>query len=135
MLVGDPACRVSREADRCPRLGFAGEDAVAGGEHLVEVAVGDVDRPLVQRVRFEDAIHREAAQCLAVVVPGIEIPVVAVVRQPLRRDRAPAVRIGGACAVAKTQLAAFEHGTGGDPECLLVKLALAPGDHADAFDR
>src|SRR5690606_40439701 len=77
VLVGDPARGLGTEQDRRHALGRAGEDAVAAAEMAVEFGLVDVDRGLVEPARLRDPVDREAAQALALVVPGIEVPVVA----------------------------------------------------------
>ena len=86
-FVGYPAGRVRAEDDD----GFvgvgAGEDAVAGLLARIELVGGQVDGCLGQQFRVGDAIEGEAAQAGAWRVPGVQVPVVAVVDQPLRLAR------------------------------------------------
>src|SRR3546814_9292955 len=80
VLVGHPARGLGAEHDRGHALGRAGEDAVAAGQVLVELRVVDVARRGVELARAGNAVDREAAQRFLLLVPGVEVPVVAVVR-------------------------------------------------------
>src|SRR3546814_9308532 len=82
-------CSSDLEHDRGHALGRAGEDAVAAGQVLVELRVVDVARRGVELARAGNAVDREAAQRFLLLVPGVEVPVVAVVGDALRRHRAP----------------------------------------------
>src|SRR5574340_791815 len=88
LLRGDPARSLGGEAQRGPGDAAAGEDAVAGAEHLVQRLLRHVARRLLQHLRAADGIDGKAAQVVAQVAPGVEIPVVAVMYQALRRDLA-----------------------------------------------
>ena len=55
--------------------------------------------------RGGDAVDRETAQRLALLVPGIEVPVVAVMGDALRRHRAPGLLVGGTRAVFEASAA------------------------------
>src|SRR5690348_17583124 len=96
VLVRNPTRRARRKADRRPCLGRAREDAVTRGEGVVQLLLVAVDCRLVQLLDLADPVHRETAQPLAIVVPRIEVPIVAIVRQPLRRYVSHAVGTGGA---------------------------------------
>ncbi len=74
----------------------------------------------------------KAAQRLAIVVVGVEIPVVPVMHQALRRDVALALLIGGAGFVAEAQPFALEQRIRHHPEDLRIHPALTDLDDADA---
>src|SRR5690606_32192520 len=103
VLVGDPARGLGAEQDRRPAAWFAGEDPVAGGELAVQLFLRDVGGALVEGPGGGDAVHREAAQAVALVVPGIQVPVVAIVGQPLRGDLAAGALVGGPGEVLERQ--------------------------------
>src|SRR5688500_18589390 len=63
----------------------AGENAVAGLELAVEIFIGHVARGLVHELGLAHLIERERAKRISMVAPRIEVPVVAVVDEPLRR--------------------------------------------------
>src|SRR5690606_34671305 len=123
------------EHDRGHAPGRAGEDAVAAGQLAVELGLVEVARRGVEYARGADPVDREAAQALAIVVPGIEVPVVAVVGDPLRRDRAPGLLVGRAGAVVERQLPALQHRRTHGAERLLVHAPAAVRDHPHALDR
>src|SRR5690606_14321264 len=135
VLVGHPARRLGAEQDRGDALGLAGEDAVAAAEVPVQLGLVDVDGGLLQAARARDAVDREAAQALALVVPGIQVPVVAVVGDALRRYRALRGLVGGAGAVFEGEPAPPEHGRADGAEHVLVQAARAVRDHAHALHR
>ena len=135
VLVGHPARGLGREHDGRPALGLAREDAVAGGQRLVELGIGHVARGLVELARLADAVHREAAQRVAVVVPRIEVPVVAVMSDALRRHPTPGRFVGGAGAVFEGQPLARQHRRGHRAETGLVQRAAAVRDHPHPVHR
>ena len=57
MLVGHPARGLGTEQDGRPALRRTGEDAVAGTQLLVQLAVGDVTGSAVDHARLVDAVH------------------------------------------------------------------------------
>src|SRR6187402_3489501 len=75
VFVGHPTRGVRRETNRRPGLGLAGEDAVARRKQIIELGVVYVLCLCLERLRVGDAIHRETAQCFAVVVPDVQVPV------------------------------------------------------------
>ena len=135
LLVGDPARGLGAEEYRRPALGLAGEDAVTRGQVLVELLVGQVARRLLAQPCIADTVHGEAAQGVALVVPRVQVPVVAIVGDALRRHRAARTLVGGARAVFELQLLAFQHGRGDGAEAGLVQLAAAVRDDAHPVDR
>ena len=70
------------------RTAPAGEDPIARTEVAIEGEVGDLARRLVDHRRVADAVEGEASQCVAQVAPGVEVPVLAVVHEALRREGA-----------------------------------------------
>ncbi len=89
-LVGHPLRGVGIEQQRGPaHFGIAAAiDAVAGVERGFELAHGQVLRLRLEQLRLAHRIEREAAQAVAGVAPGVEVPGGAVVHQALRRDLA-----------------------------------------------
>jgi hypothetical protein len=79
-------------------------------------------RWLVQRLQLGDGIQRKVAQALALVAPGIQVPVVAVVHQAQGRD----IALGGVAVAARSigNVQALALGQGGGH---LLKVA---GPHA-----
>ncbi len=102
LLVGDPARGVAREADHRLRARGAREDAI--GRAVVVVERGLVD--LLRRLALLDEAHpidREAPQRPAQVTPGVEVPVVAVVREALRGHPALGDLVAGPAVVQDAQ--------------------------------
>ena len=66
----------------------AGEYAVARAEVAVEREVGDLARGLVRHRRAAHAVEGEAPQPVPQVAPSVEVPVLAVVHEALRREGA-----------------------------------------------
>src|SRR5215472_17330952 len=95
-LRGDPAGGPGGELQRRPLDFTAGEYAVAAAEVLVELGFRDFLRRGVLHEGILDRVHREAAEVLAQVAPGVQVPVVAVMHEALRRDFA----LGDAILVA-----------------------------------
>ena len=93
----------------------------------VELGVGHVDRGLLQHARVANAIDREAPQRVATLVPGVEVPGLAIVRDALRGDRALGVRVGAAGVVLEPELAALKR-RGGD---LVERLAGRESDGSE----
>src|SRR5690606_17668360 len=135
VFVGHPARGLGAEHDRRHAPRRPRTDAVAAGEVAVELAFGDVAGLRIEGARAADAVDREAAQRLAVVVPGVEVPVVPVVGDALRGHRAPGLLVGRARAVVEGELLALQHRRAHGAERLLVHAPAAVRDHAHAFDR
>src|SRR5688572_28299161 len=83
-----PARGLGRELERRPLDFAAGEDAVAAAQILVELARRHLLRPVVGELRLADGIDSKGAQRFFHVAVAVEVPVVAVVHQALRRDLA-----------------------------------------------
>ena len=125
------------EHDRRPVLRRAGEDAVARGQVFVELVVA---RCRARRHRAASPRRcgrpRNCAAPSRSCVPRIQVPVVAIVRDALRRDGAPRLLVGRTRAVVERQLAAAPStAEATDAERMLVQAARAAGDHAHALDR
>src|SRR4051812_43291274 len=99
-----PARRGRRELERRPFDLAAGEDAVAGAEVLIELGVGDLLGARLEQARLADRIDREAAQVGPEVAPAIQVPVVAVMHQALRRHLALGLLVVLAVVVADPEL-------------------------------
>ena len=109
-FVGDPAGAFGGEAQQGLVFRFAREDAVAGGEVAIEAQFGNIPGLRPKYPRCADTFQGEGAQRALAVVPGVEVPVIAVVHQPLWRDSALADRIAGSPVVGEMQAPAVEQG-------------------------
>ena len=88
VFVCYPAGGVGGEVDDGGGGDGAGEDAVASFLVGIEFCGGDVDGSFGAEFGFVDAVQRKGAQGRLGWVPGVEVPVVAVVDQALRGDQA-----------------------------------------------
>ena len=79
-----------------------------------------------------DGVHREGAQPVAQVAPGVEVPVVAVVHEALRGDLALGGLVGAAGVVADDQALAAQQRRADGLEMIEVEFARADGLDADA---
>src|SRR5206468_4441180 len=86
----------------------AGENPVARPEYGIELGFRDVDRLRLTNARIAHAIHREASQAFSHVAPRVEVPVLAVVHEPLRRDLALGLLVARAAPVAHEEPLAIE---------------------------
>ena len=87
-FVGHPArlhLGKSKTGDARPA---AGEDPVAGAKVAIEGEVRDLTGRIVHHRRVADAVEGEAPQPVPQVAPRIEVPVLAVVHEALRREGA-----------------------------------------------
>src|SRR5438067_12806572 len=133
VLGRDPARGLRREAQTRRLDVAAGEDAVAGAEMRVELGVRHFVRLGVDKASVADGVDGEAAQVLSPVAPGVEVPVVAVVHEPLRRHFALGLLAASAVVVADPESGALEHRGGGDAEMLRVAGAALGSADADAL--
>jgi hypothetical protein len=83
-----PACAFDTEEQHGLLRLAAGENSVTAGELAIERLIGHVLGRLFSDRRGFDRVDAERAQGLALVAPRIEVPVVPVVHEPLRRDLA-----------------------------------------------
>ena len=93
-------------------VGFAAKDAVGASEVLVQVLARDILGGFRDLRAVQHAAGGECAQRVALVIPGIEIPYVAVVGNSLRRDDALGDLVLSARVVGDPDLAAVEGGAG-----------------------
>src|SRR5581483_4649073 len=98
----------------------------------VELGVGDLARSGIEQPCVADGVDGEAPQVVPQVAPGVEIPVVAVVHQALRRDGALGLLVFLAVVVPDPELRALEHCLRGDAEVLGVAGAALGLEDADA---
>ena len=100
-LVGHPARlhRGEAEAGKARAASPSGEDPVAGAEVAVEGEVRDLASRLFDHRRVADAVEGEAPEAVAQVAPGVEVPVLAVVHEALRREGAFEGLVPGAAVV------------------------------------
>lgn len=132
MLGSHPAGAFVGEAERCPLHFGAGKDAVAGAECGIEFGFGNIKRRAVGGFYGLDGVDRKAAQFVAQVAPGVEVPVVAVVGQALRRDFALAGVALAAGDVFDAEAAPFHEGGGDVLEVLRRVVAGGGAQDADA---
>lgn len=86
MLGSHPAGALRGETEFCPSQNFAGEDTVTRAQRGIEFGFGNVAGDGVDGFDGLYRVDRKTPQFIAQVAPCLQIPVVAVVRQPLRRD-------------------------------------------------
>ena len=102
-LVLDPAAALHREAQLGPAPLLGRKDAVGRAERGVERRFAELVAGFGQLLDRAQAVHREAARAAAQVAPGVDVPVAAVVDQPLRRELAFGGLVGAARPVAHPQ--------------------------------
>ena len=129
-LGGDPARSFRRKAQYGPGDLVARKYAVARSQHFVEPLVGDILGLLVEDFGMFDGVDREGAQSVAQMAPGVEVPVVAVVIEALRRDFPFGDLVGAPGVVADHQALAAEQG--GADRLEMVEMELAGADRLDA---
>lgn len=132
MLGGHPAGALRGETEFCPSQNFAGKDPVAGAQRGVEFGFGDFLGDGVHGFDRFYRVDRKAAQFVAQVAPGVEVPVVAVVGQALRRDFALAGVALAAGDVFDAEAAPFHEGGGDVLEVLRRVVAGGGAQDADA---
>src|SRR5687768_11425301 len=123
VLGGHPAGGLRRELERRPLHLAAGKDAVAARKVLVERGFGDLLRARFADHGIADRVGGEAPEVLAQMAIRVEVPVVAIVDQALRRDLALGLAIFLAVVVPDPQARALEERRGDDAE--VRRLALA----------
>ena len=126
---GHPAGAFGGEAQRGPLHLAAGEDAVAGAQHRVQFGLGHVDGGALDDAHPLDGVHAEAAQRLAPVAVGVQVPVVAVVHQALGRNLTLAALAGAPALVVDDQALAAQQGRAHGLEVRQVQLARPHGQH------
>ena len=110
LFAGDPASEARGEAQDSAAAMGAAEDAVAGAQFTVELIFGDFEGRGVGDGGLLDGVDGKAAECVAVVAPGVHVPVIAVVNQALRGNFAPGKLAAGAREVKELEAAAREQG-------------------------
>lgn len=93
LFIRNPAGTLGGKAQRRCVICLAGENAVAGGEVLVEVGLDYFKRGVIEQYGRDNAFQRKTAQGVALMAPGIQIPVIAVMREPLRGNDAPGLPV------------------------------------------
>jgi hypothetical protein len=83
-LASHPTCPLWREPKLGPALRRPVEDAVAVAQGLINRLDGNHLGWGLQQFKLGDGINAEVAHIVAQMAPGIQIPVVAVMHQPLR---------------------------------------------------
>src|SRR5689334_12867349 len=100
---------------------------------LVELLGGDFLRARVEEARLADRVDGEAAKVVAQVAPAIEVPVVAVMHEALRRYLAHRLLVLLAVVVADPELGALQHRGCDDAEVLWIAGAALGLEDADAL--
>lgn len=85
-------------------LGGTGEYAVAGSQLRIQLSFANVFVALCQHSGTRDAIKLIGVQTVAGVTPGIPIPNVAILHQPLRRNDTFAATAIGTVVIVHKQL-------------------------------
>ena len=86
LFTRDPTGRLGRKTQHRLADFIARKDAVAGAEHLLQLRITNTLSPFrLDYLRTLNSINSETAKTIAQVAPAIEIPVVAVMSQTLRR--------------------------------------------------
>ena len=108
-LVRHPAGALGAEAKDRGLVSFAREDAVSRREVFVELGFGG----LAKVDRVVDVIDRKAPERAAQMIPGIEVPGVAVVSEALRRNGPLGDLFLAARVIGDAQTPALQGGAGG----------------------
>ena len=112
LLVGDPAGPSGGEFEHGGVARLAGKDAIGLAEVLAEGVGAEVFRCFAAVSEVADAVEGEAAQGLPLVAPGVEVPVVPIVHQPLRREGAAGLFVVAPAAVVDGDALALQQGAG-----------------------
>ncbi len=110
LFICHPAGAFRGETEDGGVLRCAGEDAVAGGEMSVEFGIGKIGGGLVEDMGRLDVFDGKAAQGVALVAPGVEIPVVAVVDEALGGDFAAGFGVAATAEITDGKALAAQHG-------------------------
>src|SRR4051812_16803344 len=100
---------------------------------LVELGGWNLLRARIGQFGFADRVDGEAAQVFPQVAPGVEIPVVAVMHQALRRHFALCLLVVLAVVVADPELRALQHGGCDNAEILWIAGAALGLEDTDAL--
>ncbi len=109
-LEGHVAGARRREAQMRPLHLLAREDSVAGGEDFVQVGLGNVLYLPGDERHVTHTVQREAADVVAKVAPRVQVPIVAVVNEALRRDFPLGDLVLRTIPVLKLEALAAQHG-------------------------
>src|SRR5690606_33256604 len=104
LLIRHPPRAFRREAQYGDLVRLAAEDAVGAGVMRIELGFGHIERRLIEDHGPDDAIDGEAAQRVTALVPGVEIPAFAIVRDALGRDGALGAFVAAAGVVLHPEL-------------------------------
>src|SRR6185503_17034452 len=107
-FICDPSSALGREAQDRDLVRLAAEDAVRARVVVVEIGIGQVERSVLQYLRTTQAIERERSQLVVFLVPRIQIPSLAIVREPLWRDRALGLPITATGMIFEPELASLQ---------------------------
>lgn len=128
----NPASDARREAQDGAAALWAGEDAVAGTQLAVELVFGDVKGGSVGNGCLLDGVEGKAAEGIALVAPGVEVPVIAVVDEALRGNLAAGALATGPGEVEEMEAAAGEQSGADGLEVLGGDRSGGDGQDADA---
>src|SRR5690606_33366751 len=95
-FFGNPAGALPGEAQNGNLAGLAGENAVGAGEVTIEIRLLHVQGGIAVRPGMRNAVQGETTQSVAMMAPGVEVPVVSVSRETLGRNGAPGLGVGRA---------------------------------------
>src|SRR5262249_52553255 len=104
VLIRNPARALRRKAQHSDFVRLAAEDAVRARVVTIEIGIRQIERSVFKHFRATQAIERERSQLVALLVPGIEIPGLAIVRETLRRNRALRLSIATARVIFEPEL-------------------------------
>src|SRR5687768_792296 len=99
----------------------------------VELGRGNLLRARLAQLRRADGVDREAPQVLAQVAVAVDVPVVAVVHEPLRRDLALGLAVVLAVVMADPHARALEQRRRDDAEVRGFAFAALGLEDADAL--
>ncbi len=124
-LPFNPACAFSgkNQHGSCDRR--AGKDSVSRPEVGFHIGIGNIDRGNCLCRYLADGLERTAASLLPPMAPGVEILVVTVTDQALRRDDAYIHFVAPTIPGSNLDLPARQQGIGDSREKARLNLALA----------
>ncbi len=132
LFIGDPAGGLGTEAQVGGVFWRTGEDAIAFTVVGIEFFFAGIVGGNGEGFDGLQAVEGEAAQLLAPVAKGVEVPVAAIVDEALRGDGAFAGLVACAAVVENTQSAALQDGAGDLTEMAHCRGACGHLQDADA---
>lgn len=104
----DPSGALWREAQGRPLDLRSTEDAVSGAGQGIDIGVGNFECDSISEHGARDCVQRKRTQALTEVTPSIEIPVVTVVSQALRRQESRFTGVATATKIIDFNLATIQ---------------------------